>query len=264
MKNFFILVIIIIILFVIFKCSKNIMENFNDNPRILIMVISKNNINNNNSRWNIEKNNLLTNFKPKNNINLELMECGKVKETFVQNYQCNESFRPGIFQKTILSLKSNIDKYDYFVRTNLSTFIIQSRLQSYLKNINNKDVYDGVNCHDNWIAGWGIILNKNTSKLLLKDGIKNESFNSGKADDVLIGHIMRNNSIKCYNNTNNTNNNHLGYFWKYNLSFEENIKLINNKKNAIFIRLTHRGLEKDSYKKKQYLDTVNKLYKIYG
>ena len=65
MKNFFILVIIIIILFVIFKCSKNIMENFNDNPRILIMVISTNNINNN-SRWNIEKTNLLTNFKPKN------------------------------------------------------------------------------------------------------------------------------------------------------------------------------------------------------
>ena len=116
------------------------------------------------------------------------------------------------FQKTILSLKSNIDKYDYFVRTNLSTFIIQSRLQSYLKNINNKDVYDGVNCHDNWIAGWGIILNKNTSKLLLKDGFKNESFNSGKADDVLIGHIMRNNSIKCHNNTNNTNNNRLKIF----------------------------------------------------
>ena len=39
MKNFFILVIIIIILFVIFKCSKNIMENFNDNPRILIWLL---------------------------------------------------------------------------------------------------------------------------------------------------------------------------------------------------------------------------------
>ena len=68
------------------------------------MVISTNNINNN-SRWNIEKTNLLTNFKPKNNINLELMECSKVKETFVQNYQCNESFRPGIFSKNYFKFK---------------------------------------------------------------------------------------------------------------------------------------------------------------
>jgi hypothetical protein len=30
-------------------------------------------------------------------------------------------------------MKANIDKFDFFVRTNLSTFVIQSRRQSYVE-----------------------------------------------------------------------------------------------------------------------------------
>ena len=102
-------ILIIIILFlcvykliVFFKVSESFSEK--KPPNILIMVISQNG---DNKRWNYEKENWLEKFKPKDSISLELIECdttADINENFVHSYQCIESYKPGIFQKTILKL----------------------------------------------------------------------------------------------------------------------------------------------------------------
>ena len=139
-------------------------------------------------------------------ISLELIECDNmVNENFIHSYHCIESYKPGIFQKTILTMQSNIDKYDYFVRTNLSTFVIQDRLKSYLTHLNQSNVYDGVYCskNANWIAGWGVVLDKNTCNMLIQDGIKEENFNKRVSDDVLIGKKKINTKRKIITNFKN-------------------------------------------------------------
>ena len=40
--------------------------------------------------------------------------------------------------------------------------------------------------------------------------------------------------------------------------------MIENNPNAIFIRLTNRGMNDDKNKINEYLKALNKLYKVYG
>ena len=56
----------------------------------------------------------------KYNIDCIFTEC---VENFTFRANCKESYRPGIFQKTVETLKE-YPNYDVYVRTNLSTFII--------------------------------------------------------------------------------------------------------------------------------------------
>lgn len=235
-----------------------------DSPNILILTIS---YNGDDIRWNLEKNIWIQYFKPKKQISLELIECDDVIEPFLVNkYQCIESFTPGIFQKTILSIQSNLNKYDWFVRTNLSTFVIQERLQTYINflriNTTQPTIYHGVYCHaDSWVGGWGIIMNKSAVEILVQEGLKKSNFWAKKADDVLIGNILKKQKIYC-----NTpyNKSPLSYIWDYSLTIDKNISEINKRPTVIFIRMTNRNIERNSSSKKEYLDALHMLYKIYG
>ena len=252
---FIITILILLFLFGIYKTFKCFLVK---KPKILIMVISKTG---NHIRWNLEKDKWLRYFNPKENISFELIECdNNLKESFISKYRCNESVKPGIFQKTILSIQSNINEYDYFIRTNLSTFVIQKRLISYINKLKNKNVYNGVFCktNENWIGGWGIILNKETSKILIKEAYNKQYFyNKSIPDDVLMGKILKDVGVKC-------DTTRLGYIWNYSLSIDENIKAIQKNSNAIFIRLIRRKiLDNDEASKIDYLNALKKLYTIY-
>ena len=200
------------------------------------MVISANDTTH--SRWIREKKGWIKHNKQKSNI--ELIECGRKANkarvpSLVKMYNCKESFKPGIFQKTILSLERNLDRYDYYVRTNLSTFVITSKLEAFLLKRTRKLFYEGIYCNtDNWVNGWGIILSNDAAKVLVQEGRKRKYYiDHDIADDVLIGKILHKRGIYC------RGKNLLGYSWDKKRSFEENIRVIDSNPHTIFIRLQH-------------------------
>lgn len=207
------------------------------NPKIsvaiLVISVSKSKIESN-PRWQIEKENWLYKYKYPTWADVFLIECDTIKENFAQvsKYKCVESGTRGIFQKTILAIENLLShKYDYYVRTNLSTFIIYDRLYKYLDNIGivNEPIYRGVYCADgNWVGGFGIILNRPAAKKLVEIGKKPKFFNKKTSDDVLVGKIMTIIDCKCVKNE------ILYYQWIYNKS--NNLKNIENN-DKIFIRL---------------------------
>ena len=111
-----------------------------------------------------------------------LIDCYFIKcdnlEKFTDLYNnCKESYKPGIYQKTILSLKK-LNGYDFYVRTNLSSFLIFDNLHRKLQDIDiNKPYYSGVYCQPDradkqnvrWVGGFGIILNKKARNILVKE-----------------------------------------------------------------------------------------------
>lgn len=145
---------------------------------------------------------------------------------------CNssESLIPGIFQKTVVGLNNLIDKYDIFIRTNLSTIFFESHLiqlcEKY-KNINyplyvgsHIDKYFGGYQYE-WAMGNSIILNKQAARLLIRDGIQPQYFNNKNTpDDVLIAYILLSYNVKPK---------HTGiemYNWNDNKSVFQNIQYI--------------------------------------
>ena len=210
-----------------------------------------------NKRWQIEKNNWLHIYKQLNWIDVFLIECNNsIKENFtkIMKQNCTESFVPGIFQKTILSIERLLPrKYDYYIRTNLSTFIRYNKLYKYLDKIGivNEPIYRGVYCTEsNWVGGFGIILNKIAAKKLVEIGKQSKYFsNSNTPDDVLVGKIMTSIGCKCKKNE------YLFYQWNYLKTEFHNIHLIKQNNNAIFIRLR-------TYANKKYSNAIKILIKI--
>ncbi len=246
---FIILILMIIIIFGIirFKYKESFLSN---TPRVKILVISKNEKVMDEKvlkeRWYQEKSIWLNKFNPLPNINFELIECGKpyYNLSHVKNYNCQESFRPGIFQKTILSLKDNINQYDFFVRTNLNAFIIQSKLMDFInKHRHNQKLYEGVTGdYTSWVGGWGIILSNYACRVLIAEGQKkNYFYDSETPDDVLIGNILKSKNIVCKHF-----GYYLGYVWNNSISIEQNLKIINNNPNYIFIRVRNQKNLDDS------------------
>lgn len=228
-------------------------ENFDTitQPKIILLVISTND--NGHARWKAERNSWLTYFKQTPNVTAELIEC-RCKEddhSIVKSYKCDENYMPGIFNKTILSIKKNIGKYNYYIRTNLSTFIIKSRLTEYLKE--KKPTYGGVYCSlpDSWVGGWGIIMNDISADKLQKMAPKFKDTSNEVPDDVLIGKILKTSDITCENVDN------MGYIWDYKLSFDRNIHNIDKTPTNIFIRLCTDNLS-------EYDVVIKNLYNIYG
>mgnify|MGYP000927448768 CR=1 FL=1 len=258
----YILIIIFICLIAIVNSTSWRKEEYvtpHPSPRILIAVIAPGKTAN--PRWNAEQQNWISHFKPKSNIEVELLECNSSTESFtpvmqVVQYDCTESFKPGIFQKSVLCMKANIDRFDFFIRTNLSTFVVQSRLQSYIrlkKNYLTENIYTGCYCDRNqpwWVGGWGILMNANACKLLLQDSFKPQHFNNNtRPDDVLIGDILKSKNVTCQTSE------QLSYRWNSSISNEANFRNIHTNPSAIFIRLkniTHYHL------------ITKALYQIYG
>ena len=147
---------------------------------------------------------------------------------------CTECLIPGIFQKTVVALNSLINKYDIFIRTNLSTIFFESNLiqlcEKY-KNVN-YPVYEGSRIDKyfhgyqyEWAMGNSIILNKLAARCLIHDGIQPQYFNNKNTpDDVLIAYILLSYDIKPK---------HTGiemYNWDNNKSVVQNVEHIRYKK----------------------------------
>lgn len=222
-------------------------------PNIAILIISStdsNSITSNyhNNRWITEKlawkNHYIT--KPKN-IDIFFLECNKdidktisIDDTLVN--KCSDSsiwpFSPSLYQKTVDSIEYLIkkDKYDYFVRTNLSTFICFDNLNKFIEKYT--PTYSGILCnYPSWVNGWGIILNKNIANILvIKGGKHTPIYNLNKPDDVCIGKVLFNNNIKCELDINNKDIN-IAYLWKFDKSIPYNLAILNKYNSKVFIRL---------------------------
>jgi hypothetical protein len=222
--------------------------------KILISAISVES--NSNSRWKIEKRFWQNNLNKYKNVDFHLIQCSKNKSNGIEKrYDCEESLVPGIFQKTILNYAENIDKgYDFFVRTNTNTFPIIKHIVEYCNNRRNEQVFSGVYCVDasrsdprekpvNFVGGWGIVLDKNTAKVLVTEGKKPENFDKkGIPDDVLIAMILETKNIRC--TTVDEANIGMGgsHIWDCAKTFDENIEMINSKK-SLFVRFQNRDPE---------------------
>jgi hypothetical protein len=66
-----------------------------------------------------------------------------------ENDKCNyvSTYIPGILSKTIFSFEKLADKYDVYLRTNLSSFIKIDKLFEYIQN--NNIIYSGIWCWEN-------------------------------------------------------------------------------------------------------------------
>lgn len=130
-----------------------------------------------------------------------------------------ESYKPGILKKTVLSMEcmlQNGKKYDYILRTNLSSFYVFPRLLEFIQTLPEKNCYAShpllpsydIPAEFSQIAfGWGtgFILSRDLAEDMVKN--KEELFlrSSEIPDDVLIGlfcskrniHIIRS-VCHCY------------------------------------------------------------------
>ena len=202
------------------------------NMRILIIVISKQN---QFERWNVEKKfwEMYQQYGKEFNIDVVFSECN---ENFTSKETCYDSYIPGIFQKTILTL-GHYKKYDFYLRTNLSTVYIFPYLQKYIQEnfsrFHRKPFISG-HCHSWGVSGTGILMNRKARNILVKEGLHDEYFqNNSDYDDVLINKILKNYNTKIICTP-------FIYLWNKHTSFDENLQTIqNNHYPSIRLRFDH-------------------------
>ena len=114
-----------------------------------------------------------------------------------------ESFAPGILNKTILGMEAmqpRLEEFDYVIRTNLSSFYPFDNLLKYLNTLPRKRCYCGVSLYQTkelglppeidiipFISGAGIILSPDLVDLLVKDHGELENYKTQLPDDVFMG-----------------------------------------------------------------------------
>lgn len=119
--------------------------------------------------------------------------------------RCQENQIPGIMNKTILALEAFLPRigteFDYVLRTNLSSFIVFSRLLDYLKACPRTNFYGGshigADLDPNITVGSGscFILSPDVAATLVR--YKTHFFNNTLCDDdVMIGLFLRARGIK--------------------------------------------------------------------
>ena len=190
MKELIIIIFAIIIYFIIFD---NNFENFsNKEPKIIMLIISSNNIEfykNMREVWKKYMNNNpnITSFFIENDPSIDKDIIVDKKNNTIY-YKDEESYIPGILNKTIKIIEYLIknNDFDYIYRTNLSSVINLDKLYSYIQN--NDIDYAG---HDyaKFISGSGIILSKKTCKILIED---KSLINNKNPDDLAIGLKLEN------------------------------------------------------------------------
>lgn len=211
------------------------------------------------NRWKREKY-LWSIYSKISNIDTYFLKCSSKNELIDDIVYCNckEDLRPGIFQKTIVALEKLIDKYDIFVRTNLSTFFFENDFINLLKKYESSKIPIYLGSHidqyyngyqHKWAMGHTIILNKMSARILINHGKLSNRFNDEKTpDDALIALIFLSQNIPVQ---------HTGveiYTWKNNLSKEENINSI--KSNEIpYLRI--KFINNDGYN--SLIEYVNNL-----
>ena len=153
---------------------------------------------------------------------------------------CEDSYAPGIYQKTIYALAStlrSVPNATYFIRTNLSTHICWPRLLSYLQFLDPQ--YTGVgHASDSWVPGWGIVMSRRVAEVLVQQGGPGspEFIADQPPDDVQIGRVLFKCGIYC------TFKNHTilpspGYFWDNTISITDNVGKICRDPEIVFVRL---------------------------
>ncbi len=248
MKQYILILIVLLILFYFLKFKNK--ENFINKPKVAILIICANN-----NRWNIEKDVWKKYADTFSNITCFFIECDNTTEGFeTMSLKCNESYIPGIYQKSLNSLKEIGDDYDFYIRGNLSTFYIFEYLNNYLQNIpQNIPVYTGGKIwRNNFVSGTSIVLNKLARNVLIKYGFEKKYYeNTIIPDDVLISNVLLDNNIKISKNIKNDNL----YFWYYNESYDLNLQTIKKHKYP-FLRLKTENIDK-------YKEITNKLLNEY-
>lgn len=103
-----------------------------------------------------------------------------------------ESLRPGILDKTVLALK-HIDehyKYEYIMRTNLSSFFVMDRLMSYVDTLPKDKCLTGV-IYNNWprpfTSGAGTIMSADVARYLYQNA---KGLIRSHPDDVAMGYLL--------------------------------------------------------------------------
>jgi hypothetical protein len=235
MQNMKIFMIIFILIFVLL-ITDNI-EFFKDlnKIRVAILIITlRGQERHENERKQWEKY-----MKKYSNVDCFFIECDN-KENFETIYsKCGESYIPGIFQKSILSLDKVGNKYDFYIRTNLSSFFIIQNLLDKLETLPQlRPYYSGVYCAaKSWVGGFGILLNKKSREILLTNAFKKKYFEDSKTpDDVMIGRVLLDNNIRCEHLDD------LWYGWDYNKEYNENLKEV-NKRNTPIIRIKNDNIK---------------------
>lgn len=116
-------------------------------------------------------------------------------ETLYVNFQ--ETHTPGMMIKTIEAYRFFMNNYEYFFRTNLSSFIIIDRLYDYI--IKKNPTYSG-SClfykNIKYSSGAGILL-KNNIIFLILENVKNINFFI--FEDVAIGEFLNLHNIELEN-----------------------------------------------------------------
>lgn len=234
LRNLFIVLVLCFCIYLLIYQKMEKREDFNQNtPRILIVIISASSKEN---RWKEEKDTWVKYMKSFPNIDCVFTEC---QENFTLKENCIESFKPGIFQKTILTLSRAGDNYDYYIRANLSTFYIFDYLTMIIKKKMPINLPTCAGFCTNWdgVQGTGIVMNKLAKNILVTEGRKHENFNNANiADDVLISKIFKENNVQqiCLD---------FMYLWNFGKSNEENLKNI-KKRMTPTIRLKTKNSNK--------------------
>jgi hypothetical protein len=217
-------------------------ENFNNDIKVAILIITLNKKWIKDKRWKGERE-IWEKYADKNkNVDCYFLECDKKEYYTTLKNDCKESNQPGIYQKTIQSLKNLEKDYDFYIRTNTRMFFIFDNLLKQLKSLKRDKPYLyggyctpytgalGVFAH--WIGGFLFILNKKTKDLIVKKGFDKKYYSAKIPDDVLLGQVLTDNGVKCEKDS--TVDFSLG--WNSNKSFEENVKNIDNSgKSMIYL-----------------------------
>lgn len=248
-KQYIFYIVIILFLIINFvKYKKNNFEKFADkNLKVAVLIISSTNTEN--KRWKMEKE-IWKKYMNKNRaIDCYFIECDNFNNVDIKNNliksKCKDSLIPGIYHKTLLSLKQIQDKYDFYIRTNLSTFINLDNLIYQIEKIKKEEyIYTGKigyitenNLNLKYASGMSMVLNNNIVNLLLKYGFHKKYYDSKLHDDLVIGQVLKDEFRDVINS--------FGIEWRYDLTDRSITETIFNeidKKKIPFVRCINKDI----------------------
>lgn len=203
------------------------------------------------SRWDYEKSVWKRYMHKHPHVDCYFLESHKEKQC-VENdtiyTTCEDSITNGILVKTLTALDLLKDKYDYYVRTNLSTFMVLDRLYKISCTLPTDHlVYTGRIIHNDsfmirdpdrkrhrqlcFIGGTSIFLNNLATHFLLsKVYTLSQNFHD-LPDDVVIGYAFQDNGVHVFP----TKHFPELYFWDNSKSVTSNLEFIENNK-LVYIR----------------------------
>ena len=105
-----------------------------------------------------------------------------------------EGLVPGILNKTILSMEyflPRLHKFDYVLRTNLSSFYVIPKLLEFLTTLPKTGVYCASG--EGFGSGCGYILSPDVVRLIVQN--KKKLFNKDGNDDVVLGEFLKDKQV---------------------------------------------------------------------